>query len=119
MQLLTKKQVAHKCKMPAKWIEKAASSGKIPSPIYLDGHKRWRENDIDEWIETGCPHTAQPSSTANNVEISQDSLNLKQIEMVTIVRALNVVGKNREKAAKLLGIGERTLYRKIQEYRLN
>jgi predicted DNA-binding transcriptional regulator AlpA len=50
MQLLTKKEVANKFRMSVEWVGKAASSGKIPSPVYLDGHKRWREKDIDEWI---------------------------------------------------------------------
>ena len=118
MQLLTKKEVANKCKMPVKWVEEASSSGKIPLPFFLDGHKRWREKDIDEWIDAGCPHTAQPSSTANNAEISQGYLNLKQIEKEAIMSALKVVGGNREKAALLLGIGERTVYRKIKEYEL-
>ena len=31
---------------------------------------------------------------------------------------LELVGGNRQKAAKVLGIGERTLYRKIREYGL-
>ena len=119
MQLLTKENISNRLKMSVQWVEKATSDGRIPPPIHIDGHKRWREKDIDEWIKAGCPYTAQPSSTANNVEISQGSLNLKQIEKEAILRVLKLVSGNREKAARLLGIGERTLYRKIQEYRLD
>jgi len=119
MQLLTQREVANRCKMPVKWVEEAASSGKIPSPVYLDGHKRWQEKEIDEWIEAGCPRTPQSGKAMNNVQASKDALSLKQVEKEAIMSALKVVGGNREKAALLLGIGERTLYRKIQEYRLN
>lgn len=43
---------------------------------------------------------------------------LKDLERDAIVRALESVDHNRRKAAELLGIGERTLYRKIDEYGL-
>lgn len=43
---------------------------------------------------------------------------LKDLERNAIVRALETVAHNRRKAAELLGIGERTLYRKIDEYGL-
>ena len=43
---------------------------------------------------------------------------LKQLERDAIVRALEQVGHNRRKAAEALGIGERTLYRKLDEYGL-
>ena len=42
--------------------------------------------------------------------------NLNELEKQAIVDTLAKVDGNREKAAKLLGIGERTLYRKIKEY---
>ncbi len=45
-------------------------------------------------------------------------LNLDQLEKQAIRNALRVAGGNREKAAKMLGIGERTLYRKLNEYGL-
>lgn len=118
MQLLTQKEVANRCKMPVKWVEKAASSGKIPSPFYLDGNKRWREKDIDEWIQGGCLPTSKPERTQKNSGIHEGELNLNVLETRTIVEALHVTNGNREKAARLLGIGERTLYRKIKEYRL-
>jgi DNA-binding NtrC family response regulator len=45
-------------------------------------------------------------------------LPLNEIEKQAIIDTLAKTGNNREKAAKLLGIGERTLYRKIKEYNL-
>lgn len=116
MQLLTQDEVANKCKMTLEWVEKAASSGIIPSPIYLDGHERWRERDIDKWIEAGCPPVQKVEDTQNSLEIYKDDLNLKQLETWAIKHALDITKGNREQVARLLGIGERTLYRKIKEY---
>jgi two-component system response regulator HydG len=45
-------------------------------------------------------------------------IRLEQIEKEAIKKTLDMVQGNREHAAKLLGIGERTLYRKIKEYGL-
>jgi two-component system response regulator HydG len=45
-------------------------------------------------------------------------VSLNDIERKAIVDTLAKVGNNREKAAKLLGIGERTLYRKLKEYNI-
>jgi two-component system response regulator HydG len=45
-------------------------------------------------------------------------LSLNELEKQAIIDTLAKTGNNREKAAKILGIGERTLYRKIREYNL-
>jgi DNA-binding NtrC family response regulator len=53
-------------------------------------------------------------------EDAEDTLkkgqSMKDVERNAISRALSSTGGNRRKAAKILGIGERTLYRKINEY---
>lgn len=43
---------------------------------------------------------------------------LEEIERLFIAETLKITGGNREEAATLLGIGQRTLYRKIKEYGL-
>ena len=43
---------------------------------------------------------------------------LDEVEKFYISRALEITDGNREEAARLLAIGERTLYRKIKEYDL-
>ena len=43
---------------------------------------------------------------------------LEEVERILITETLKLTGGNREQAAELLGIGERTLYRKIKEYQL-
>jgi len=43
-------------------------------------------------------------------------MTLAQMERLAIERTLHATGGNREQAAKMLGIGTRTLYRKIKEY---
>jgi two-component system response regulator HydG len=44
---------------------------------------------------------------------------LEEIERLFIAETLKVTGGNREQAAEMLGIGERTLYRKIKEFQLS
>ncbi len=43
---------------------------------------------------------------------------MEQVERETILNALKEAGGNRRRAARLLGIGERTLYRKIRRFNL-
>jgi two-component system response regulator HydG len=45
-------------------------------------------------------------------------VSLNELEKQAITDTLAKTKGNREKAAKILGIGERTLYRKIKEYNL-
>jgi len=46
-------------------------------------------------------------------------LTMDEMEKIHIANTLRLTGGNREKAAKVLGIGARTLYRKLKEYGLN
>jgi two-component system response regulator HydG len=43
---------------------------------------------------------------------------LEEIEKLFIAETLHATGGNREEASQMLGIGERTLYRKLKEYKL-
>jgi two-component system response regulator HydG len=43
---------------------------------------------------------------------------LAELERLFIAKTLEKTGGNRECAAEMLGIGQRTLYRKIKEYKL-
>ena len=43
---------------------------------------------------------------------------LEEVERLFIAETLKLTGGNREQAAELLGIGERTLYRKIKEFQI-
>jgi DNA-binding NtrC family response regulator len=45
-------------------------------------------------------------------------MTMRDLEREEIAVALRQVGGNRRRAAEMLGIGERTLYRKIKEYEL-
>ncbi len=49
---------------------------------------------------------------------SSAALSLNEIEKQAIIETLAKTKGNRQEAAKILGIGERTLYRKIKEYNL-
>ena len=44
-------------------------------------------------------------------------MTMAEVEKATIEAALKEYKGNRRRAAEVLGIGERTLYRKIQEYK--
>jgi DNA-binding NtrC family response regulator len=57
-----------------------------------------------------------PADPAPVVETLPHDFNLGDLERQQIERAIDRFAGNRRKAAKALGIGERTLYRKLKEY---
>ena len=70
---------------------------------------------VDSAFQTAiirADHAAQPTA------ITLAGMNLAELEKKAIEETLASVQGNREQAAKILGIGERTLYRKIKEYGL-
>ena len=68
----------------------------------------------DEFVE----HPAgEPPATSLGAMVGK--LELKDVERQFIAETLEFAGGNREECATMLGIGERTLYRKIKEYNLS
>ena len=61
---------------------------------------------------------APGSEGEGSAKFSGGGMSLDQLEKQAIRDALRTTAGNREQAAKMLGIGERTLYRKLKEYGL-
>ena len=70
---------------------------------------------------TASPPRSAPPAAAGETLGGMNNLvgiSIEQAEKELIRNTLKLVNGNREQAAKILGIGERTLYRKIKEYDL-
>ena len=76
--------------------------------------------DIDDLPDDISPTASDPDedTLAGKSPESLVGRPLNDIERYYIQRALELTDGNREETASLLGIGERTLYRKIKEYEL-
>jgi two-component system response regulator HydG len=70
--------------------------------------------DVPESVREGA---LAPRSARGGYELAGRSL--AEVERDLIETNLELAGGNREKAAKILGMGERTLYRKLKEYGLS
>ncbi|MCH7884417.1 MAG: helix-turn-helix domain-containing protein [Planctomycetes bacterium] len=55
MELLNVKDVAARLRISQRQVWKLYSSGRIPAPVRISRSVRWREADIDRWVELGCP----------------------------------------------------------------
>jgi DNA-binding NtrC family response regulator len=95
------------------------------------GNAEYGEMEMVEPIVTEVPEDAEAGRGAwagaggeaaegegNRSPRDEPPLTLAELERDAIARALQRTGGNRRRAARLLGIGERTLYRKIHEYRI-
>jgi len=69
-------------------------------------------------LETLPPEIRPTAGTGPGGMNNLVGISIEQAERELIRNTLKMVDGNREKAAKILGIGERTLYRKIKEYGL-
>ena len=85
----------------------------IENMVLLAGGEVLALEDVPEQVRT----TAREPRRGAHHELAGRSLN--EVERELIEANLALADGNREKAAKILGMGERTLYRKIKEYGLN
>jgi two-component system response regulator HydG len=84
----------------------------LESMVVMDQDNRLDLDDLPDELQTG--------GSGGEVGV-QETLIGKPMELVEqyyIEQALKVTGGNREEAARMLNIGERTLYRKIKEYNI-
>ncbi len=72
--------------------------------------------DVDDLTEDIQAATITPAGDRHAAADSLLGKPLDNIEKHYILESLKICGGNREEAARMLGIGERTLYRKIKEY---
>jgi DNA-binding NtrC family response regulator len=99
----------------------------VESLVVLAPQDEIRVEDLPEEYRTpevGIPAEASPRALERGTEGgaspagAQGSLTMEEIERRAILDALEKTGGNRTQAAGLLGIGLRTLQRKLKEYRL-
>jgi DNA-binding NtrC family response regulator len=79
-------------------------------------------DDIQNEVRTVPISEASNTSevpTGAEGELLTVGVSLDEIERLAIERTLAAVGGNRRRAAEILGIGERTLYRKLKKYGLS
>ncbi len=75
--------------------------------------------DLDDLPDELAPVEGETAATAGPDGLHQlVGKPMSEIESLFIAETLKITGGNREEAATMLGIGERTLYRKIKEYGL-
>lgn len=89
-------------------IEKLYQERDLPQ-VY-QGEGEFPDADVDEH------HQVVDSYEEDPVAYEEENLSLQDREKDLIVKALQKHGGRRKKAARELGISERTLYRKIKEY---
>lgn len=88
----------------------------IESMVVVDYDGLLDTDDLPEELsETLANSAAHPSEASLSGLVGKP---LGELERMFIMETLSFTGGNREEAAKMLEIGERTLYRKIKEYDL-
>jgi len=87
----------------------------VESMVVVDYDGLLDVDDLPEELADPTEPVAAPTSQSLTGLVGRS---LEEVERMFITETLRVTGGNREEAARILGIGERTLYRKIKEYGL-
>ena len=88
----------------------------MPSPWWLTYNQAKKLGGHVKANEKGTPIVFWKPCESKHADVG---ISLKEVEKILIRNTLAQVGSNRQEAAKILGIGERTLYRKLKTYGLS
>ncbi len=53
--LLPVEEVSRLTHLAPRTVWRYASAGRMPAPIRVGNRKLWRRQDLEEWVERGCP----------------------------------------------------------------
>ncbi len=87
----------------------------VESMVVVDYDGLLDVDDLPEELAGPPEPVGQPSTASLTALVGKP---LTEIERLFVTETLRLTAGNREEAANMLGIGERTLYRKIKEYGL-
>ena len=88
----------------------------VESMVVVDFDETLDVDDLPLELEPDVPAAATGPIEITSGLAALVGKPLNEVERIFITETLKLTGGNREQAADLLGIGERTLYRKIKEY---
>ena len=57
--LLSAESLAQMIQVSVRTVWRLRSSGKLPRPVKVGGSIRWRADEVQNWIEDGCPAYAE------------------------------------------------------------
>jgi DNA-binding NtrC family response regulator len=92
-------------------------AGAIEIGAYAPGEHH-EEHSEDAAGGEGGEDARVEEAVDSRVVVFRPGMTIEEMERKAIAAALEEVRGNRRKAAELLGIGERTLYRKIAKYEM-
>jgi len=87
----------------------------VESMVVVDYDGLLDTDDLPEELADPVEQPEPPNTASLSALVGKP---LQEVERMFIAETLRLSGGNREEAAQTLGIGERTLYRKIREYDL-
>jgi DNA-binding NtrC family response regulator len=106
-------------RVPTQWVGEVGSEfiGEVPPPsaFPLPTSHSPLSSHFSRGVSAIAPRDAAPPP---NVVTVEPGTKMSDIERRVIEAALKESRGNRRRAAEMLGIGERTLYRKIKEYKV-
>jgi len=76
------------------------------------------EVDAAEVEPAGAPAAPEAEGAGEDAVYFRPGMTMEELERAAIMATLRAVGGNRRRASEKLGIGERTLYRKLKEYEI-
>ena len=85
----------------------------LESMVVIDSDGILDVDDLTEDVQNIAPNIREGGASGSSQLVGHS---LEEIERYYIAETLKQTDGNREEASRLLGIGERTLYRKIKEY---
>jgi predicted DNA-binding transcriptional regulator AlpA len=56
--LLSARTLAQRLAISVRTLWRLQNGGKVPRPVKLGGAVRWRAEEIDAWVQAGCPNAS-------------------------------------------------------------